>query len=581
MLMKNFTYVLVAALLSTSAAFAQSPLTQERSQRVRNAQLMTAKENPATKLVARSMDRSNAVMQKASCKVTLPTFPTDDPVTEAPEGTPLKDGYRKGYAFYNSYFGVMGTEVDGAVGSYVEAPDGTLWLANTISKLTGSGYLRLDKVSDGNYVAKTPQTIYGESGTNYYATRLVLTEDGEYLTYALDSLDEKTCDTDVPFTFKDGTLKQVNADVDEDYGYPRELIALTNNEGAWYGYGDAQIEVAPNTETPVTFPTTLTPKDYVLSTRSLSSDGTVAQNNQIVQVAVDGNDFYLHDPYHTELDMWAKGTAEGNKVQFLTQYLGADEASGNHVWFMPTTYSDEYWEDYDYHYSSSTAATSLDLTYDADADRYTAADSTGFAINGKPSELYAFDTYSQPVLTPFNEVAATPADPSFEEYMAYDESYGYGGFAVTVPTTDADGNFLNPNKLYYNVFFDGSEDPETFSPDDYVYLTEEMTDVPSSFADSWDFYVSGDLHTIYFYSDAETVGVQSTYTGGGETHSSNLVWYDPTGIKGLATSSNKADVKSVTYFDLQGRRLSTPTHGINLKVTTYADGSKQAEKVLK
>ena len=582
MLMKNFTYVLVAALLSTSAAFAQSSFTQMRSLNQRTAKLVTPKSNPATNLVARSMDRSNALVHKApASKVALPTFPTEEPVTDAPEGTFYTNYLRKGFAFYNSWLGVMGSENDGALGTYVEGPDGTLWLGSGISKLTGSGYLRLDKESEGNYVAKTPQAIYSEEGTVYYATRLTLqeTEDGN-LTYALDSVSADEVDTDVPFTYKDGVLKQVNADLNPDYDYPVELIALTDNEANWYGYGDAKIEVCPNTETAAVLPSTATVSDYMLTTRDLSSSGEVSYSSAIVKCGKDGNDFYLQDPYHNSDDKWVKGSVDGNKLTFLPQYVGVDEDLKNHVWFLPTTYSDGYLEDYDYYYTESSVGTSLDFTLDEASNTYVAADSTGFAVNGKPDELYYFGVYNQPTLTPFTEVAATPADPEFDEFMSYNDEYGYGAFAVNIPATDADGTFLNPNKMYFNVFFDGDQ-PETFSPDDYEALTEEMTNVPYKFTDSWDFYVSGDLHTIYYYADVDCVGVQSFYTGGGETHCSNVVWYPevPASIKNLNNSN--ANVKSETYYDLQGRRLSTPVHGINLKVTTYADGTKHTQKVLK
>ncbi len=584
MLMKNFTYVLVAALLSTSAAFAQTSFTQERSLNERTAKSVTAKSNPANLLVARSMDRSNALMHKApASKVALPTFPEEDPVTEAPEGTTFTNYIRKGSAFYYSWFGIQMVELNGALGTYVEAPDGTLWLGSAISKLTGSGYLRLDKVSDGKYVAKTPQTIYSEDEYVYYATRLTLQETETGLTYALDSIDENTVDTDVPFTYKDGVLKQTNDETAEysGYEYPVELVGLTDESANWYGYGDAQIEVSPCTETAATVPSSATVGDYLLTTRNLSTDGEVSETKAVVKCAKDGNDFYLQDPYHNSDDMWVKGSVDGNKLTFLTQYLGVDEENSTHVWFVPTTYSDVYYEDYDYYTTSSSVGSSLDFTLDEATNTYVAADSTGFAINAKPDGLYYFDVYDQPTLSPFTEVAATPADPEFTYLTSYNEDYGYGSFAVYIPSTDVDSTlFLNPNKIYFNVFFDGDQ-PETFTPDDYSELTENMTNVPYTFYDSWDFYVSGDLHTVYFYSDVDCVGVQSFYTGGGETHCSNVVWYPevPSSIKNLNNSN--ANVKSETFYDLQGRRLSAPAHGINLKVTTYADGTKHTQKVLK
>ncbi len=579
--MKNFTYLLAAALLSTSAAFAQSAIVQEPSLGARSARSITAKSDQASPFVAYSMDGNNAVAQQAPSNVAIPTFPTDDPVTETPEGTLFKNYMRKGYSFFNPGFGIYYTTVDGTLGSYVEAPDGTIWLARAISRLS-TGYLRLDKQSEGHYVAKTPQTIYSLEGNVYYATRLTLHETTNGFSYSLDSIDVDTVDTDMAFTYQDGVLKQVNTETVEYGGkqYPIELLALTDRAARWYGYGDAQIEVAPCTEVAAVLPSSVTLQDYLLTTRSLESDGTVSTNSQIVSCGIDGNDFYLNDPYHNADNMWAKGSIDGNSLTFPSQYVGVDEDNFRHVWFLPTSYSYAYVEDYESYTTVNKFISSLNFTLDEATNTYVAADSTGFAINGNPNTLIYFGVYSQPTLMPYYDVPATPADPSFDSIDPYDEESGMGAFAVNIPSTSVDGSFLNTEKLFFNIFFD-SPNAETFSPDEYTELTDDLTDIPYGFTDEWDFYASGDLHTIYFYTAAENVGVQSFYTGGGETHRSNMVWYPevPTSVKGL--DNGTANVKSETFYDLQGRRLNTPVHGINLKVTTYADGSKHTSKVLK
>lgn len=583
MLMNNFTYVLAAALLSTSAAFAQSPIAPKHSLSARTANMIIDKNAQATPLAACSMDGSNAVMQQApASKVATPTFPDDGPVTETPEGTLFKNYMRKGNSFYNTGFGVYYTSADGAIGQYVEAPDGTIWLARPISKLS-TGYLRLDKESEGQYVAKTPQAVYTSDGRVYYAVRLTLREtDRGTMTYGLDSVDVDKVDTDMPFTYTDGVLKQANTETVDLSGkaYPVELLGLTDNNASWYGYGDAQIEVAPCAEIASALPSSATLQDYQLTTRSLDSDGTVSTVTQIVSCGIDGNDFYLNDPYHNADNMWAKGTLDGNSLTFPSQYVGVDEDNFRHVWFLPTSYSYQYVENYESYTTVNKFISSLDFTLDEATNTYVAADSTGFAINGHPNTLLYFGVYSQPTLKPYSDAPATPADPSFDSYDPYTEEAGMGAFLVNIPATSVDGTFLNTEKLFFNVFFD-TPNAETFSPDEYTGLTDDLTDIPYNFTDEWDFYVTGDQHLIYFYTAAENVGVQSFYTGGGEKRRSNMVWYPevPTSVKNLNNSN--ANVKSETYYDLQGRRLSAPAHGINLKVTTYADGSKHTVKVLK
>ena len=54
------------------------------------------------------------------------------------------------------------------------------------------------------------------------------------------------------------------------------------------------------------------------------------------------------------------------------------------------------------------------------------------------------------------------------------------------------------------------------------------------------------------------------------------VYQKPTAISAVTGSSA---VVSTTYYDLQGRQLSTPQAGINICVTTYADGHKSTKKI--
>ena len=200
-------------------------------------------------------------------------------------------------------------------------------------------------------------------------------------------------------------------------------------------------------------------------------------------------------------------------------------------------------------------------------------------VNAAKKEVYYAGAYADPQYQDFVEVAATPADPSFTGYSALDPSYG-GYIAFKIPCADTKGNFINPDKLYYNVFVDGETEPYEFTTDDYKNLTANMTNVPYSFADSWDFYADGDAHKVYYYVDGvDKWGLQSVYTGGGETHKSNVVWFDAAaaGVKSVINYGKS----TVAYYDLTGRRVSKAQGGLFIKKITYADGSQKTVKVLK
>ena len=50
---------------------------------------------------------------------------------------------------------------------------------------------------------------------------------------------------------------------------------------------------------------------------------------------------------------------------------------------------------------------------------------------------------------------------------------------------------------------------------------------------------------------------------------------------GVASTTAAGQVASVKYFNLQGMASDEPFDGINIKVITYTDGTKQSLKMVK
>ena len=136
------------------------------------------------------------------------------------------------------------------------------------------------------------------------------------------------------------------------------------------------------------------------------------------------------------------------------------------------------------------------------------------------------EEYDQPVLAPYFDHAATPANPEVIDFVDQGELGGYNYGSFKVPTVDTEGNFINTNDLYYRIYFDDDE-LFTFGPDEYPQVEEFMTDVPYSYTDGYDFGVGG--ATIYFYETGfQRVGIQSVFRGGGEEHVSDIVYMELT-----------------------------------------------------
>ena len=229
----------------------------------------------------------------------------------------------------------------------------------------------------------------------------------------------------------------------------------------------------------------------------------------------------------------------------------------------------------------------IELSYDAAAKTMIADsknDSTMVINSGKERVYYiqCLDApefkYQAPI-----EGAAKPQTPEFYSFSPYDDINGYGYMDIIIPKFDVEGRLLDTNKMHYNIFID--DELFTFYPDEYIALTEEITDVPYNFNDGYDIYDYGTEKQIYFYTTGfEKIGVRSTYTAdNGESKDSEIAWYYVNGgTVGInAAEAGAKGVKSVVYTDLSGRRVAKPVRGIYIKTEVYDDGTQKSVKMLR
>ena len=136
------------------------------------------------------------------------------------------------------------------------------------------------------------------------------------------------------------------------------------------------------------------------------------------------------------------------------------------------------------------------------------------------------------------------------------------------------------NPVYYCIYYNDAV--YTFTPALYTGLKSDMSEIPYGFSDSnYDIFLSGGQHTIYFYDKNWTkLGVQSIYRGGGQERKSAVVWVDSTtGIESVTGAART--VKRVSYYDLQGRQVSSQATGLVIERIDYTDGSNTTSKVVK
>lgn len=491
-------------------------------------------------------------------------------ITEAPEGR--TEVYSlSGLAYYSFWGYIMGVSHEGTLGQIVYCDDNTVYIKNPISQFATNSYIK-GTIDGDEITVKLPQPIYQEDYDgevyNYQIERLAYSEDEEGGWYYRDE-----DSSEVKFTLRNDSViwaEDTLGDV---------MLGLCDDTGEWMGYGDYNMVYSKVTDTVVEVPADMTCEDWVLKA---NDDG------HFVKVGFSGKDVYVGGIYETMPDAFVKGTIDGDKVVFKSgQYLGPDESLNCHAYFV-TGGSEMVWDDvYMEWYSSPYLTEQIELSYDAEAKTMIADsknDSTMFINSGKAHIYYieAFDApefrYQAPI-----EGAVKPATPEFLSLSPYDEYYGYGYIDFIVPKFDVDGRMLDTDKMHYNLFID--DELFTFYPDEYIALTEEMTNVPYDFTDSYDIYDYGTEKMIYFYTTGfEKIGVRSTYTAdNGESKDSEIAWYYVNGgtVDINAAEAGAKGVKSVVYTDLSGRRVAKPVRGIYIKTEVYDDGTQKSVKMLR
>ena len=292
---------------------------------------------------------------------------------------------------------------------------------------------------------------------------------------------------------------------------------------------DPDLEVAPEQPAIVVLPEGAKVEDYSLT--YTDKDGASAAKP--VKVAVVDNEVYIQGFSQYIAEAWVKGKLENGVVTFAANQLMGEYGSYGESYFF---------------YASGSLASVNTFAYDAEADTYTA---TG-EVFGVLGEQYYDGRYFNPVLSKVKEVAGTPATPSISEIA----STQYGDVMVfNVPVFDTNGNAMVTSKLSFQFFIDDENTPMVFTPEYFVELTENLTVIPYGFTENYDFYTD----QIYLNMPHDTwkkIGIQSIYTGGGETNKSEISWFkmpEPpvTPPAGLTTEaySFKANAKEYSLND--------------------------------
>ena len=310
--------------------------------------------------------------------------------------------------------------------------------------------------------------------------------------------------------------------------------------------------------TPVEAPADLATETYIFQANSEKPYYDPAELTLWVNVGFDGDDVYIQGlaaDYNSSVsELWVKATKNeaGKYVIPANQFMG----------------SVSFWmSNIDCYFTAVDAdGKMIDAVFDFDAEKQQFSTNQKLVLNAMAAELYPYQTFTNVILTKFNEVAATPADPMVKSIDFGEWSHS---ISCNIPAVGSNGETLNPKKLFYTVWVEkeGQQAPYVFTADLYWSFDEDTSEVPyTTNYNSWDGF-----HSIYFNDDPSVfdnwakVGIQSIYYGAGECKKSNINWIvNPSctiGISDIGTDQH--EVKTV-YFNLSGQRLTAPRKGLNI-----------------
>lgn len=487
-------------------------------------------------------------------------------ITEQPEGE-LRTYLRSGIS-YENFWGFWEDEQDGMSTQLVFAEDGkTVYWKEPLSRYTKGSWVKGELNAEGTKI-QFPAGQYLTYDTNKeYGYRLCyiknIVMDGYY--YESFEVDETT---PITLTVDGNTLRLEGTD---DEGTMMIAAVTDDDEPSWNYYGDAQTVLTLFDAQPVVAPEGLETSLYTFR---------YGNSMKIVNLGIDGNDLYVQGIYDKLPEAWLKGTIDGNTVTVNSgQYMG--EVNGVMLYWVAATVEEvwnDYWEDYDKVY---TYADKITFEFNPVTGVYT-SDIVLLANNGE-EDINIYGTYTAPVMAPYVEQAATPADPEIYEYYLPEDDEDDCSFTFYIYPESVDGDDLNPDKLFYRLYIDNDE-LLTLTTEDYEYLTEDMSEFGFAFTEDWDFSVntSTGKHKIYLYNTFERIGVQVIYRGGDEEHVSSIVYSDGTVVSSVAGVQAQSGAVRTEYYDLFGRRTSLDApQRVVIRRTVDADGKVSTDKILK
>lgn len=514
--------------------------------------------------------------------------PAEGLITDQPDGTLYTNYYgeHKGYWVFLFWVPIpMLAGVNGAADHVVIADDGSVYFQNPFCYYLTNSWLKghFNEAKD-SVIVDLPQPIYYRPQSSEYSEYTFLAAkcnmDAEQGTWVGDMTPNH-----IAFSYSpDGTMVWNGEST-------RTLLGLTDDSGYWYGYGDLNKSYRLVDYTADLPSETASPaEDYILTYNSDDSDpDNILREQKFVKLIRDGQDAYVTNLTAEDDSIFVKleRTDDGYTLKG-EQYLGI-HLSDNRPFYLfaqPYDWKSVYDSDNKEYTDSLFKMDELKYAYAEDTKTFTGENKYFRVDFGNGNVLSYVGYWKSPMLRPYSKVNAKPEAPVITRYIDYYEAAGYHSLVFTLKSYDKDLNYLDPDCITYSLFLDDDSEPYVFFADDYESLTEDLTEVPYLYYDNKDIYKLNSINerNLHIFADAFTkVGIQEYYHGSdGETYASDITWYvtDPAGIQQNFITDNGKTTATERYFDLSGRQVSKPQHGVFVKKATFTDGTTATKKIV-
>lgn len=295
---------------------------------------------------------------------------------------------------------------------------------------------------------------------------------------------------------------------------------------------------------------------------------TSETGSRFVSVARSGNDVYIAGLSSMAPDDYVPGTIADGKLTIKSGYI----LTSNSMKYIRLIGAREGAEPDEFGFPQLVMIPTYEFDVNEAGDSFTLNPADDYIVEASYFNFNMLDGISGVKIFRYaGDVAATPAAPEISLWSEDEQVIQF-----TVPCSDVEGNFINPEHLTYRIYLDG--EPHVFTPDAYYYLDAAMTDIPYGFSDNYDIYSNGDVKTIYLHApEFGSLEIESTYTVNGDARTSSRA--QMSGIRNI--NAEKSAIISESFTDLLGRTVSRPTPGaVLIKTTLRADGTRTSAKFI-